>query len=154
MAEFLLENQADIHKPNILGVTCLMTSVKSSPKLIELLINNGAEINAKDKYNRTALHHAIQLSEAWRFRSSKILLDHGADPFVKSDEDGDALEAASNVPSKEIFDYLISKFNFCPQHIKTCTEQLKKKMMEKDKEDNEESTVMNSISKFFKYIFH
>ena len=107
-----------------------MTSVKSSPKLIELLINNGAEINAKDKYNRTALHHAIQLSEFWRFRSSKILLDHGADPFVKSDEDGDALEAASNAPSKEIFDYLISKFIFCPQHVETCTEQLEKKIME------------------------
>ena len=125
--------------------------------MIELLINDGAEINAKDKNDRTALHHAIQLSEAWRFRSSKILLDHGADPFVKSDGDGDALEAASNAPSKEIFDYVISKFNFCPQTIKTCTEQLKKKMMEKDekdKEENEESTVMNSISKFFKYIFH
>ena len=138
VAEFLLENQADIHKPNILGVTCLMASIKSSTKMIELLINIGAEINARDKYNRTALHHAIQLSEFWRFRSSKILLDHGADPFVKSDEDGDALEAASNVPSKEIFDYLISKFNFCPQHIETCTEQLEQKMMEKDYEDNEE----------------
>jgi len=49
-----------------------------------LLINNGADVNAKDKHdrNKTPLHHAVARGTV---RVAKLLLDHGADINAKDE---------------------------------------------------------------------
>lgn len=59
VVEYLVENGADIQKPNYNGGTCLINSVQSV-QLCTYLISKGADVNAKDIQNKTALHYAIQ----------------------------------------------------------------------------------------------
>lgn len=59
IVEYLVENGADIQKPNYNGGTCLINSVQSV-QLCSYLISKGADVNAKDIQNKTALHYAIQ----------------------------------------------------------------------------------------------
>lgn len=59
IVEFLVENGANIKKPNYNGGTCLINSVQSV-QLCAYLISKGADVNAKDIQNKTALHYAIQ----------------------------------------------------------------------------------------------
>lgn len=58
VVEFLVENGADINKPNFNGGTCLINAVQSVD-LCNYLIKKGADVNAKDIQNKTALHYAI-----------------------------------------------------------------------------------------------
>jgi ankyrin repeat protein len=71
---YLVENGADILKPNYNGGTCLINSVQSVP-LCEFLLKHGADVNAQDIQFKTALHYAIQ---EHRFETTKLLLEHGA----------------------------------------------------------------------------
>ena len=71
---YLVENGADILKPNYNGGTCLINSVQSVP-LCEFLLKHGANVNAQDIQFKTALHYAIQ---EHRFETTKLLLEHGA----------------------------------------------------------------------------
>lgn len=71
---FLVENGANILKPNYNGGTCLINSVQSVP-LCEFLLKHGANVNAQDIQLKTALHYAIQ---EHRFEMTKLLLDYGA----------------------------------------------------------------------------
>lgn len=67
IVEFLVENGANIKKPNFNGGTCLINSVQSV-QLCSYLISKGADINAKDIQNKTALHYAIQEHRYFKFR--------------------------------------------------------------------------------------
>jgi ankyrin repeat protein len=71
---YLVDNGADILKPNYNGGTCLINSVQSVP-LCEFLLKHGADVNAQDIQFKTALHYAIQ---EHRFETTKLLLDNGA----------------------------------------------------------------------------
>lgn len=55
---YLVEHGADIKKPNYNGGTCLINSVQSS-RLCLYLISRGADVNARDIQDKTALHYAI-----------------------------------------------------------------------------------------------
>ena len=59
IVKLLVNNNADIQKPNFNGGTCLINSVQSV-ELCEFLLRNGAEVNAQDIQCKTALHYAIQ----------------------------------------------------------------------------------------------
>ena len=59
IVKLLVNNNADIQKPNFNGGTCLINSVRSV-ELCEFLLRNGAEVNAQDIQCKTALHYAIQ----------------------------------------------------------------------------------------------
>ena len=54
-----MKHGADIKKPNFNGGTCLINSVQSDV-LCKFLLENGANVNATDIQNKTALHYAIQ----------------------------------------------------------------------------------------------
>ncbi|KAB7497861.1 Protein fem-1-like protein C [Armadillidium nasatum] len=110
---FLVENGANISKPNYNGGTCLINSVQSVA-LCEYLIKNGADVNAQDIQNKTALHYAIQ---EHRYETTKLLLEHGADPFLKSKYNDDALQTACIKGAKEIFKCLIEMFKYGPKRI-------------------------------------
>ena len=47
VVKYLVENGADIHKPNINGGTCLINSVQSVD-LCKFLIEKNADVNAQD----------------------------------------------------------------------------------------------------------
>lgn len=59
IVQYLVEHGADIHKPNYNGGTCLINSVQSE-KLCAYLLSKGADVNAKDIQDKSALLYAIQ----------------------------------------------------------------------------------------------
>lgn len=59
VVQCLVEHGADIKKANFNGGTCLINSVQSVP-LCQYLISKGADVNARDIQDKTALHYAIQ----------------------------------------------------------------------------------------------
>ena len=59
IVKLLVTNNADIHKTNYNGSTCLINSVQSV-ELCEFLLQHGANVNAQDVQCTTALHYAIQ----------------------------------------------------------------------------------------------
>ena len=103
IVKFLVENKADIQMTNNFGGTCLINSVQSS-ELCNFLLENRASINAQDMGNKTALHYAIKENH---IETAKILLNHGADPLLKSFADEDALETACIFGRIELFKYLV-----------------------------------------------
>jgi ankyrin repeat protein len=70
IVKLLVAYRADIQRPNYNGGTCLINSVQSG-ELCEFLLQNGANVNAQDIQNKTALHYAIQ---EHRFETTKLLL--------------------------------------------------------------------------------
>ena len=76
VAYFLLKDKTQAQKPNDLGITPLHWAGNEMAETIELLLNCGAEINARDKYGYTALHHYTQW---WRKDNSELLIRKGVD---------------------------------------------------------------------------
>lgn len=106
IVEYLVENGADILLANYNGGTCLINSVQSV-ELCTFLLRNGADVNARDIQNKTALHYAIQ---EHRFDTTKLLLAYNADPHLRSRYNDDALQTACLKEATQIFDYL-SNYN-------------------------------------------
>lgn len=59
VVHYLVDNGADIRRANYNGGTCLINAVQSVP-LVLFLLSKGADVNAKDIQDKTALHYAIQ----------------------------------------------------------------------------------------------
>ncbi len=76
VAYFLLKDKTQAQKPNDLGITPLHWAGNEMAETIEMLLNCGAEINARDKNGYTALHHYTQW---WRKDNSELLIRKGAD---------------------------------------------------------------------------
>lgn len=110
---YLVENGANISKPNYNGGTCLINSVQSV-KLCEYLLEHGADVNAQDIQNKTALHYAIQ---EHRFETTKLLLEHQADPHLTSRYHDDALQTSCIKGACQIFEYLIDVVTYEPSRI-------------------------------------
>lgn len=117
---FLVEAGADILKANYNGGTCLINSVQSVP-LCEFLLKHGADVNAQDIQFKTALHYAIQ---EHRFETTKLLLQHGADPHIKSRYGDDALQTACLKVATQIFEYLIENFSYPTERVAEAYELL------------------------------
>ncbi|XP_049277864.1 protein fem-1 homolog C [Anopheles funestus] len=113
IVQFLVEHGADIKKPNYNGGTCLINSVQSVT-LCTYLISKGADVNARDIQNKTALHYAIQ---EHRLETAQLLLEHGADPFAKSHYGDDALQTACLKGAYHIFDYLKKRINYSAERL-------------------------------------
>ncbi len=89
----LLKNGANPNIGNRIGVTPFMLLSFSAiyNELVNLFFKSGADINIKDKYNRTALLHA---AERCNLDFIKILLDKGADILNTSNNKRNALHLA------------------------------------------------------------
>ncbi|XP_053669873.1 protein fem-1 homolog C [Anopheles nili] len=113
IVQFLVEHGADIKKPNYNGGTCLINSVQSVT-LCTYLISKGADVNARDIQDKTALHYAIQ---EHRLETAQLLLEHGADPFAKSRYGDDALQMACLKGAYHIFDFLKKRINYSAERL-------------------------------------
>ncbi|CAD6241132.1 GSCOCG00009156001-RA-CDS [Cotesia congregata] len=113
IVEYLVENGADILLANYNGGTCLINSVQSV-ELCTFLLRNGADVNARDIQNKTALHYAIQ---EHRFDTTKLLLAYNADPHLRSRYNDDALQTACLKEATQIFDYLIENVNYSAESL-------------------------------------
>lgn len=108
---YLVEQGADILKPNYNGGTCLINSVQSVP-LCKFLLNCGADVNAQDVQFKTALHYAIQ---EHRFDTTRLLLEHRANPYLRSRYGDDALQTACLKGATDIFEYLVTNLDYEPK---------------------------------------
>jgi ankyrin repeat protein len=118
IVKLLVANRADIQRPNYNGGTCLINSVQSG-ELCEFLLQNGANVNAQDIQNKTALHYAIQ---EHRFETTKLLLQYGADPYLESRYKDDALQTACLKGAGEIFEYLVDHVPYTPERVASAFE--------------------------------
>jgi ankyrin repeat protein len=84
-AAWLIENGADVnYKTTMLGQTLLMYLAEAAkPELCALLIARGAEVNARDRLNNSALEYAFKggadVPEAELARVVELLTDSGAE---------------------------------------------------------------------------
>ncbi|XP_046360036.2 uncharacterized protein LOC124137677 [Haliotis rufescens] len=89
IVEWCVDMGLDLNHADKEGATPLHLSIQSSndrdTTLVDFLIQNGADVCAKDTYKRTPLHYAAKECECKEL--VKMLLENGADPSVK-DEDG------------------------------------------------------------------
>ena len=90
-----------------------LAAVKRNSKIVELLIDKGADVNAKDIVGGTPLHNAVRtpLYSAVRALNSKIvelLIDKGADVNAKRDDGETPLHSAAHVGNKEMAELLIA----------------------------------------------
>lgn len=120
IVKLLVNNNADIQRPNYNGGTCLINSVQSV-ELCEFLLRHGANVNAQDIQCKTALHYAIQ---EHRFETTKLLLSYGANPLLESRYKDDALQTACLKGAAEIFQYLTSAIDYTPERIASAFELL------------------------------
>ncbi|XP_060529006.1 protein fem-1 homolog CG6966 [Cylas formicarius] len=113
IVKYLVECGAKINLSNYNGGTCLINSVQSAV-LSEFLLQHGADVNAKDVQNKTALHYAIQ---EHRLETTKLLLKYGADYNAKSTYGDDALQMACLKGANRIFDFLTLHFSYSPERL-------------------------------------
>ena len=83
-------------------------SSRSNPKIVQILIDNGADVNEKNKndHGRTPLSYACNESNA---EVVKILLDSGADANATDDDRWTPLLIACDDPNPIIIKMLIDK---------------------------------------------
>lgn len=118
IVSYLVENGADILKANYNGGTCLINSIQSV-ELCTFLLEHGANVNAMDIQNKTALHYAIQ---EHRFRTTKLLLEHNADPHLRSRYNDDALQTACLKGAVQIFEYLVENVSYSAERLADANE--------------------------------
>ena len=121
IVKLLVENGADIQKPSHNGATCLINSIQSV-ELCEFLLKNGAHVNIQDiEKKKTALHYAIK---EHNIETTKLLLDHGADPFLESNNKDDALQTACLEGASDIFNYLVDHVPYQHERVASAFELL------------------------------
>ncbi|CAG9858850.1 unnamed protein product [Phyllotreta striolata] len=113
IVRYLVEHGADINKPNYNGGTCLINSVQCA-SLCDFLLKNGADVNARDIQNKSALHYAIQ---EHRLETTKLLLKHNANYNAKSRYGDDALQMACLKGATRIFEYLVANIDYEPEQL-------------------------------------
>ncbi|XP_050517602.1 protein fem-1 homolog CG6966 isoform X2 [Diabrotica virgifera virgifera] len=113
IVKYLVTHGADINRANFNGGTCLINSVQSTP-LCAFLLKNGANVNARDIQNKSALHYAIQ---EHRLETTQLLLQYGADYNAKSRYGDDALQMACLKGSTRIFKHLLTTFLYPTEKI-------------------------------------
>mmetsp|Transcript_50500 Transcript_50500/g.61923 ORF Transcript_50500/g.61923 Transcript_50500/m.61923 type:complete len:270 (-) Transcript_50500:313-1122(-) len=84
MCEFLIKHGCDVNHTDKLGRTPLMDAAEiGSSAVINVLINNDAEVNAEDKEHHSALSYCIDFisrKEPKFFQAAITLINHDANP--------------------------------------------------------------------------
>lgn len=85
----LLPKVQDVNVRDREGQTPLLVTGEDSLEIIDLLIDHGADVNARNKYGGTALMGAV-----WNIKVVETLLRHGADVNAKDNDGWTPLEQA------------------------------------------------------------
>lgn len=105
IVSYLVKNSADILKANYNGGMCLINSVQSV-ELCTFLLKHGADVNATDIQNKSALQYAIQ---EHRLQITKLLSDHNTDSHLR-------IMMPSRLPclkgAIQIFNYLVEDISY------------------------------------------
>jgi serine/threonine-protein phosphatase 6 regulatory ankyrin repeat subunit B len=123
IVEVLLEQEVDVDTTvpttKFGGWTALIAvSVQGNPDIVKLLLDNGADMNAKDEKGNTALFHASGRGHA---EIVEMLLDNEADMNAKDKNGQTALIEASEKGHAEIVVMLLEKgvnMNVDDNHVK------------------------------------
>jgi len=102
---FLLNETEDFYVVDQLQRNLLMAAVQNpviSFDILQLLIDKGIDVNARDKYGATVLHYVCQDVDKFRF-----LLDSGADVNLRRKNISPLLRAVSNNFDSKIVELLI-----------------------------------------------
>ena len=91
---------------NTITILLLDLIKKEDFKAVKLLIDMGADVNAKDENDRTALIYASRNSSS---EILEYLIEKGADVNAKDDENKTALIDAASFNNLEVIKYLIEK---------------------------------------------
>jgi ankyrin repeat protein len=100
-------NGTDNYEKNILDH--MIVSGTSNAEIISFLLENGANVNAKDCKNRSALYYAVFRQN---YNCVKMLIDHGADINTVCDSGKTVLHAAfveAHFPDVEVIQMLLNK---------------------------------------------
>ncbi|GBP44129.1 Protein fem-1 homolog A [Eumeta japonica] len=116
----LVARGADIHRPNYNGGTCLINSVQSV-RLCTFLLEHGAAVDATDMQHKSALHYAIQ---EHRLETARLLLEHGADPALRSRAGDDALQTACLKGAAHIVQLLVQRVPYTDERLADAFELL------------------------------
>lgn len=81
VAEYLLKNGADINRTFNNLSPLMQATLKNLPKMATLLLNFGADPDFFNRNRNTSLHYAARMGNT---AIIKILVKHGANPFVKN----------------------------------------------------------------------
>lgn len=108
IAEFLIDNKADIEKTDKEGLTPLHWAASSgnNSKILELLLNKGAKIDVRDQEGSTALHFA---AESGHTENIQLLLDKGDSIEEKNHNDHTPLILATKSQNTEAVGLLLDK---------------------------------------------
>ncbi|XP_060806925.1 protein fem-1 homolog A isoform X2 [Amyelois transitella] len=120
VVRLLVQRGADIHRPNHNGGTCLINSVQSA-RLCSFLLEHGAALDAQDMQLKTALHYAIQ---EHRVETARLLLQHGANPRLRSRAGDDALRTACLKGAHQIVTMLCSRVRYTAEEMADAFELL------------------------------
>lgn len=77
----------------------------ADPKMVQLLLEKGADTAAKNIANCTALHLAVR----WNLETTQVLLENGIDVTARNDEGKTTLREAVLGGNTEIVELLLEK---------------------------------------------
>ncbi len=116
VVQYLIEKGANIDTQNLLGETALHRRAATNDYLydtetgkndnlyvMQILIHNHANINAKDRHKRSPLHIA---AKEGNLPAVKLLVENGADLGVQTLKNKTALQLAEKHNNQDIVDYL------------------------------------------------
>ena len=103
-ARTLVEPQGSIPGADINPGTLVIAARHNSVNVARILIDGGADINAKDRIGATPLHWAARANS---LDIARLLIDKGADIEAKNNRDGTPLHWATRVNSLDIARLLI-----------------------------------------------
>lgn len=113
IVRLLVENGASVTEPNFNGGNCLINSLHNC-ELLNYIIDHGAHVDAHDFQSKTALHYAIHQG---RISATKLLLSRGANPYLFTTSNDDALQLACIGGHIDIFEHLITNFHYPSERL-------------------------------------
>lgn len=105
---YLLDNGADVNLTGQYGRSAFLAAIRNGDlnlKLIQKLIDAGANINQKDESGRLAVHYA----SANNLSYLKFLMDKGADINAVTDDNKTPLILAAQYKQEDTVEYLLEK---------------------------------------------
>lgn len=109
----------DVEKWSFYGGRPLFLAVKKGyVDIVRLLLEKGANIEAKDWWESTPLSHAAFCGQK---HSAKVLVENGADIEARDDEGSTPLVVAAHTGNTEVAEWLISRAKLGTRDKRGCT---------------------------------